>query len=132
MDISPAPLDIAASAGRLVALPRWLPCFLCGAGDWTRHRPRSTGARASSPWTLLRAGPVSLSKPQRQMGISRCLRSRIAGSVPTVQLVAAAECIFYVRELLSKELCRESVGRQIHRLIIRLLRYPRSAPRIDL
>jgi len=67
MDISPAPLDIAASAGRLVAVPRWLPCFLCGAGDWTRRRPRSTGARASSPWTLLRAGPVSLSKPQRQM-----------------------------------------------------------------
>src|SRR5690242_9522380 len=33
MDISPAPLDIAASAGRLVAVPRWLPCFLCGAGD---------------------------------------------------------------------------------------------------
>lgn len=43
------------------------------------------------------------------MCISRCRRSGVAGSVPTVQLVAAAECIFYVKELLSKELCRELI-----------------------
>jgi len=72
MDISPAPLDIAASAGRLVALPRWLPCFLCGAGDWTRHRPRSTGARASSPWTPPgRAGqPEQAATPNGHQSVS--------------------------------------------------------------
>src|SRR5689334_16992804 len=43
------------------------------------------------------------------MCISRFRRFRIAGSVPTVELIAAAECIFYVKELLSRELCRELI-----------------------
>jgi hypothetical protein len=40
---------------------------------------------------------------------SRFRRFRIAGSVPAAELVADAECIFYVKQLLSQELCRELI-----------------------
>ncbi len=44
------------------------------------------------------------------MCISRCQRARAAANVTSMELVVLAECIFYVRELLSKELCAALIG----------------------